>query len=170
MNAVLKKAQDALSIIDVTLRRSNIELNEEYENFDLETSESKIQMFREVSKVYSLTKSESSQSSKEQDSENQASKDTPTYYIFRYAVGVRLVSTSEIENESEPLVYLEITAEFDARYRASSFLSDDEIDSFSKDNVGVNVWPFWREYVHSTCGKLGLKKVIPVPFYRITKQ
>jgi hypothetical protein len=167
MNAALKNAQDSLKILDVTLRRSNIELNDDYENFDLETVESKIQMFREVSKVYSLTNSELSHSPKAPKPEGEEQTETPSFYIFRYSVGIRAVSTSEVDTESEPTVYLEMTAEFDARYKTSSYLSDDEINSFCKDNVGINVWPFWRELVQSSCGKLGLQKIIPIPFYRI---
>lgn len=168
MNAVLKRAQDALRISDVTLRRCNIDLNDKFDHFDLEELDSKIQMFREVVTVYSLNDAEASQRVSSVEQEIEPKSGAVSYYIFRYAVGVRLVSLSEDETEDEPLVYLVITAEFDARYRATSILTDEEIQSFSKDNVGINVWPFWREHVYSACGKLGLKKIIPVPFYRIT--
>ncbi len=59
-------------------------------------------------------------------------------------------------------VRLHIAAKFALNYTASSLdgVSDESLDAFGKVNGIHNVWPYWREYVQSTVGRLGLPPLI----------
>lgn len=95
---------------------------------------------------------------------------------FYFGAGVRLVDKNALEtaeaDEALPdnAVYLEIESEFLARYGIELGHEEDTIDhalqEFARYDVGYHVWPYWREYVQSTCARLGLPP-IPIPMYRI---
>ena len=92
-------------------------------------------------------------------------------YKFVYSVGIRLIfkQEEEIENQEnyEPIV--EIVCDFEAKYLSQKQLSEEELKAFSKSNVGYHVWPFWREYVQSTCARIGMSPPFDVPLYIIRK-
>ncbi|HBL7006823.1 TPA: hypothetical protein LSH92_001993 [Citrobacter koseri] len=86
-------------------------------------------------------------------------------YIFRYAIGVRLVKEEDGDDvNAQALVSIE--AEFDACYFAQCELEKPVLEAFSFNNVGYNVWPYWREIVQGSCSKLGINP-IRVPFYKL---
>ena len=86
-------------------------------------------------------------------------------YKSVYSVGIRLIfkQEEEIENQEnyEPIV--EIVCDFEAKYLSQKQLSEEELKAFSKSNVGYHVWPFWREYVQSTCARIGMSPPFDVP-------
>ena len=107
-----------------------------------------------------------------------------TMVIFRFKAAVRLVDhvdkvpvvskkkAKTREPVSELIVRLEISAEFGAHYRLRPG-SDVEalkpaLEEFGACNVGFHVWPYWREYVQSTCARMGIP-TIPVGVYRLPK-
>lgn len=106
----------------------------------------------------------------EDSGENQA------FVHFYFTAGVRLVDGSALKAAeaddllSEDAVYVEIESEFCARYCIGDTDEQDAIEQalqeFARYNVGYHVWPYWREYVQSTCGRLGIPP-IPIPMYRI---
>lgn len=93
--------------------------------------------------------------------------------------GVRFVEVDQIDgsddevisapqDDVEPHVKAELKATFIAEYALTcDDLSQDAINEFSKKNAGFHIWPYWREYLHTTCSRCNLPPVV-VPMYQIT--
>lgn len=98
-----------------------------------------------------------------------------TVVIFCFRTGIRLIDhlapiakkgkkkpTKEAE-PSEGKVHLEILAEFAAHYRLRPGSDVEALKSafteFGNYNVGLHVWPYWREYVQSTCARMGIPPI-----------
>lgn len=62
----------------------------------------------------------------------------------------------------------EITAEFELIYhfRHSEWVTQESISHFAGINGVFNCWPFWRELVGSTLGRMGLPGVV-VPLFLV---
>lgn len=89
------------------------------------------------------------------------------FYTFHYEVGSRLVPlehSDEESSEEDQEALITIEARFEAIYRAKRELEKEELQAFAARNVGYNVWPYWREYLQSTCNRMGITP-IKVPFY-----
>jgi preprotein translocase subunit SecB len=71
------------------------------------------------------------------------------------------------KNEQDPP--LRVKASFVLFYAITSFegISDDHIYAFGATNGMLNVWPYWREFIHSTTGRMGLPKPVIAPVFRI---
>jgi len=52
--------------------------------------------------------------------------------------------------------------------KPGAHLSDEALQLFADHNVPFNVWPYWREVVHATFGRMGLPRVV-IPLYRMKK-
>jgi hypothetical protein len=65
-------------------------------------------------------------------------------------------------------VIAELNAEFYLEYRVEGSLPENEVlEAFGKDNVPFHMWPYWREFIHSMCGRTGLPElVLPMFVYR----
>lgn len=108
---------------------------------------------------------------------NEASAEpSSTFILLNFAAGVRLVDGEALAAAEdggslpEEAQYLEIEAEFMARYRlnpaADLEAERPAIEEFGRYNLGYHVWPYWREFVQSTCARMGIPP-IPVPMYQI---
>lgn len=75
---------------------------------------------------------------------------------------VELGDAATLENK----IQVFITTEFEATYLATDMVEEEAIAEFAKSNVPFNIWPFWREYVQSTCQRIGLTPTIAMPFYK----
>lgn len=93
--------------------------------------------------------------------------------VFNFTAGTRLVDKDAVlEGGSADLegntVYIEITAELCAHYNIPADLDIEDheaaFEEFGRRNAGYHVWPFWREYVQSTCSRMGIPP-IPIPFF-----
>ncbi|WP_415904577.1 hypothetical protein ACMXYW_14960 [Neptuniibacter sp. QD48_55] len=84
-------------------------------------------------------------------------------YIFTYAVAIRAIP----EEDSDTAI-MEIKAKFEVAYTSSIKVSPDAIVEFGNYNVGYHVWPYWREFVQSSCSRLGISP-IEVPFYKVSE-
>jgi len=82
---------------------------------------------------------------------------------FQYEAAVRLVDDN-LDQANVHYVKVEIIAIFTSEYQISKTSDFDEQDmsKFHTYNVRHHVWPYWREYVQSTCARMGLP-VICVP-------
>ncbi len=62
---------------------------------------------------------------------------------------------------------MSIEATYGLVYRIADFkeFSQNHLDAFAQVNGYFNVWPFWRELVHSTLGRIGLR-AIAIPTLR----
>lgn len=159
MNSCLKSAQNSLCIQSVNLRESEIFVRDDIDLSELDRAETASQSFRMVvrAKEISLTDPEGG--------------DDAWDYRFIYSVGIRLIYLSE-EDESTKDDYkpiLEIVADFEVKYISLNKLNKEELKAFSTDNVGYHVWPYWREYVQSTCARIDLSPALEVPVYIISR-
>ena len=147
MTSAFEKAKKALEIKSVELRNFAVFIDEEIEASDIEKIEAIQQSFRTINKVKEMSVK---------------SDDSVWYeYNFFYSVGVRLVEESENEDE-QPL--LQITATYNTVYKSEEKLEPGSLKAFSKENVGYHVWPYWREFVQSSCSRLNVP-LIPMPLY-----
>ncbi len=160
MNSCLKSAQKSLCIQAVNLKESKIHIKDEIDIENIDRKKTSIQSFRGVDRIKVI-------SSVIPESEEEIQD-----YRFIYAVGVRLIFSSEREESTkdgyEPI--LEIVGVFEARYLSKAKLDEDELGAFSNDNVGYHVWPYWREYVQSTCARIGFSPAFEVPVYIVAQR
>lgn len=87
-------------------------------------------------------------------------------YKYTYHAGVRLVNGELTPDVREEDVMVEIKASFDAFYTSGELLSEESAQVYGEKNVKFHIWPFWREFVQSTCGRVGLVPAIEIPVYR----
>jgi len=93
--------------------------------------------------------------------------DDDTYaYTYSFTAGIRLV---EKKNTKDDKFLVQIEAKFEAIYLSDKELKKDCIQEFGDRNVQIHVWPYWREYVQSTCMRMGINP-IPVPLFAISNQ
>lgn len=92
-----------------------------------------------------------------------------TISVVRYVIefGARTVEPQD-ESESSSKVdavktIFETICRFNVDFSASEELSDESLSSFAKNAVH-NAWPYWREYIQSTCARAGLPNIEVPPF------
>ena len=159
MNECLKNAQQCLHIQAVNLKESNIFVRDNVDLSVFDREESKIQSFRSVDRVREI-------------SFTNTDDEEIWDYRFNYSVGTRLILSDEDEiskqEDYEPVI--EITATFEAKYLSQHQLKEDEFKAYSIDNVGYHVWPYWREYVQSSCARIGFSPAFEIPVYIISQK
>lgn len=149
MSSLLQEAQRLLKIKTVYLQNSFINLSEDFDTNDLDNTAISMQSFEGVSKI------------REANFEN----DDKAWweYNFYFAVGIRIVD-EEIEKNEEITPVVEIKGTFCAKYESPERLTQEQMEAFAEKNVGFNVWPYWREYVQSSCMRLNIEP-IEIPLY-----
>jgi hypothetical protein len=99
--------------------------------------------------------------------------------LFKFATAVRLVEQQALKalrDDGKEIsgneVKLEIKAEFGVQYEIVDGVDlmkmESSLAAFCQHNVGFHVWPYWREFVHSTCARMGIP-LVPVPMYQIKR-
>lgn len=152
MNTALKKAHDNLEIKAVTMRSCFAELKDNTESFEIIEIEKETQLYNGVEKAKEMSFS---------------SEDKEWWeYSFYYIVGVRQIEKKNSEDDANesPNILVEIRASFSALYVSKEKLDQETINAFSEDNVGYNVWPYWKEFVQSTAARLNISAP-EIPFY-----
>jgi len=157
MSDALKRAQDCLVIHAVNLRESRVEIQDDIDLVVYDRAQAQRQSFSATRRV------------QESILRDDTSAEDAREYRFDHALGVRFLRSEEEAESEDPLVDLEITAVFQARYACAQKLDEEALRAFAKDNVGFQVWPYWREFVQSTCNRLGMSPPIDIPMYRIKK-
>jgi hypothetical protein len=159
MNDALKQAQQCLAIHSVNLRESRVEVHSEVEPWAYDRSRARPQSFRQVNRVQEV----------EIQIENESERSWE--YRFHYALGVRLINLEANHGEEgdQPTADMEIVAIFQARYLCRRRLEQEEVSAFAQDNVGYHVWPYWREFVQTSCNRIGLASPIEIPMYWLTR-
>ena len=92
---------------------------------------------------------------------------------MRYLLGPiadELKENSDNQDQFDDLVAAEIIAVFTSEYVINC---DDDLDKeaileFGRINVPHQIWPYWREYCHTTCSRMSLPVSI-LPMYAINK-
>lgn len=79
-------------------------------------------------------------------------------YTFRYGCGVRLVRSDEVGDE-EASPFFEVMGEFEASYLAQHEYEQPILDAFGRAEVGMQVWPYWREFVQSSSNRMGIHEL-----------
>lgn len=163
MNEQLKSAQESLRIQGVFLRNNQTAIKESEFDPDLLVQLSYVtQEFNSVSDIKEATYSNQKQPEKSEIFE----------YRFSHTNGIRVISEGDEEaamsDDYEP--YIVIIATFEAKYLSSKRLKEAELEAFSEENVGYHVRPYWREYVQSSCARIGLNPFLKVPMLRCSNQ
>ena len=155
MSDGLKESQRKLFLESINLRVSHVFVKEHLDLESLDQSTTLTQSFRSVDSVNELEPSTNEEGSDQ------------WIYKFIYNIGNRLIQESEQEASQEedfqPL--FEVIAFFEAKYVSTEKVEAAELEKFSEHNVGFNVWPYWREYVQSSCMRVGLCPPLEVPYY-----
>lgn len=92
-------------------------------------------------------------------------------YRVRIHLGLRLVSPGSgkkkptADGKVHPLAQIEST--WVAEYRTDTNPGGPALEAFARENAGLHVWPYWREYVTSQCARMNLPKVT-LPLARAT--
>jgi len=92
---------------------------------------------------------------------NEESKRLSIYLTF----GVRLARDAD----EGPDVLVNVAAKFVLVYSVKSFegIDEDHVHAFSLTNGVFNAWPYWREFVQTTTGRMGLPRPVIVPVFRL---
>ncbi|EOW9144760.1 TPA: hypothetical protein RI735_002132 [Vibrio cholerae] len=158
-DSMLKDAVSNLAIENIVLKEMTVKT---HDDFDPDTVPEDIflngQSYRNVVRVQSFSVND---------------EDVVSLYRYTYSLGLRFIPTEqrvrheagEIEgDELEP--YIEFTARFFADYHSEKELEKDSVDAFGEKHVGFHIWPYWRELIQSSCGRLGINSIV-IPPYRI---
>ena len=150
-----ESAQQKLRILTVNLRGATIGFGENTDVWSIQTSKAEItqqslRRFAEFQEAELVS----------------TDKDLKLWqYTFSYALGVRLLKKNDKGEDDDENPLLVISAQFAAVYLSDGKLTEDEVNAFSRDQAVVHIWPYWREYVQSSCFRLGLSRPINVPTF-----
>ncbi len=75
----------------------------------------------------------------------------------------------DAENPEDVLADIEAIFVSDYDVKPDSNLIQEGIDKFCQENAVFNVWPYFREYVHSVCARCRLPSVT-LPMFQLTKR
>jgi len=146
---LLKKAAEVLTPVGVYLRSSKVYTHPEFHP-QQNNNELQVQYKSKHLSEYKLLRAED---------------ENPSFIAFQYEAGVRLVD-EKVDEKDGAYVQAEILTVFTSEYQlkdADAF-DEDAMSEFLNCNVRFHVWPFWREYLQSTCTRMGLP-VIPLPHH-----
>ena len=89
---------------------------------------------------------------------------------LRGPISDELKESLESEEQLDKLMAVEIAAIFTSEYAITcdEELPQEAILEFGRINVPHQVWPYWREYCHSTCSRMSLPVSI-LPMFVINK-
>lgn len=153
----ITKAMDSLAIQRVYLRSCEIRSNDEFEvgffegRFENQLRHSPVKFMR-LDGV----------------DENGGSIKCVRYVI---EFGWRVVSHDESQEATEPSpsnTAFETIARFNVDYSVKADVDDESLNAFLKNAVH-NAWPYWREFVQSTCARAGIP-VVEIPPFRLPKK
>ena len=155
---LLLEAQKALHIRSVYLRSSSFELKEDFFP-DAERLEREIRVASVAPRTllhYSLTSEEDGKSAVE----------------YRVLFGANLFPVSVSDDEAADPAnatkrLASIVATFAAFYDVKSPITDDHIKAFGIKNAPFHIWPYWREFVHSTFGRMALAGIVLPMMHRL---
>jgi hypothetical protein len=142
MNANLQKAIDTLHIHDVYQRSSVAQCVNGFEpKYD-----------QDIEKLVTQTKHGVKQA--------QLAKVDETQWLVRVFIelGARLMDPRVEEEDESVRAFIE--AEFVAEYTVDEELEQACIDEYALKNASYHVWPYWREFLMSQCGRMHLPRLV----------
>jgi preprotein translocase subunit SecB len=72
-------------------------------------------------------------------------------------LGIKWVN---IENADQNEFLAQIEAVYISEYLITKKISQESIDEFALKNSSFHVWPYWREFLSSTCQRMCLPKIM----------
>lgn len=155
MNDIFKAARDNLDIQQVYLAKGAINTSKEFSptSFDHLLYESQHFVIVDAIKVSEI----------ENVSEDNGT-DSCISYIYEYFIdtGVRLVPKGTVNSVEDSDVLVEIEATFRNVYHCKIELEEESLYEFGKQNALYHTWPYWREYIHATCARLGVNPALTI--------
>ena len=142
MNANLQKAIDTLRIHDVYLKNSVAQCVNDFDpKYD-----------QEIDNLVTQTKHGVKQT--------QLAQLDETQWLVRVYIelGARLVDPRVTDEAESVRAFIE--AEFVAEYTIDEELEQACIDEFALKNASYHVWPYWREFLMSQCGRMHLPRLM----------
>ena len=148
-NKLLQAAVDALEVTNIGLFNSHCELADQFLPFyDSSVNQLHTQFKHLVTRTEQITFTDDEGINTD---------------LFRFHVefGARLVASDTEEQEPDNLVQKAlIEATFVAEYKLKSeHLAEEAMQEFALKNVSFQVWPYWREYLASTCDRMNLPRI-----------
>ncbi len=153
MNPLLKRAEKLLHISEVLVRESSVKLSDDIVFIKFGDMPKAQQAYQTMVKIEELTMSKD------------GAEEIRFLYMFRYATGIRLIQFKDKDahvDKVEPL--FEIEADFEACYLSEKEVTREELEAFSQIHIGPTVWPYWREFVQSSCSRMGIDTIRVPPF------
>ncbi len=153
---LLQKAQKSLRISDVYMRKSTVGVSDSYEHRSVEVENLQSQFRHLVEKSEVLVEEDNSDGSK-------------LFRVhldlgFRWGVDKSKSSLEPTDapdaDESEFEELGRIEAKYVAEYEVTEDLSQECLDVFALRNASYHVWPYWREYVTSSCARMNVPKLV----------
>ena len=158
MNAeALKKAQQALQIADVYLRNASMHVDDAYEHRTPIAEGLRTQYRHIVEKSEVL--------------ESEAGEGRTQLFRVHLVLGFRWgVETEQKDVDDNPTTssddgvdFLEagrIDAKYVAEYALLSELEQECLDEFALHNASYHVWPYWREFILSSCQRMNAPRMM----------
>lgn len=155
----LQKAQKGLRITDVYMRTSTVVVSQEYEHRSIDVDALQSQFHHLVEKSEIL----------EEEDGNNKQRLFRVFVDLGYRWGFSSneptdaatsdeLASGSIESDFEELG--RIQAKFVAEYEIIEDLARECLDEFALKNASYHVWPYWREYVTSSCARINVPKVV----------
>ena len=88
-------------------------------------------------------------------------------FFLKIPMTLRAKKKSEPET-AEPLVRINCTFVLIYAIKTWEGLSEDQFGAFAQTSGMFNVWPFWRQVVHTSTLHLGLPTIV-LPTYRVSE-
>lgn len=168
MDKALKRAIGALQIADVYLKSSSVHTMEQWDPKRADLSKLKYQFLHVIDKSEIIDVEESDGA----DGDKVTAK---SFFLVYMTLGSRVVDESVPEGGSDKKHTQEPLAQIEGTFVAEYLLGDDfdqsdeeALKAFALSNASFHVWPYWREYLMSTCTRLNLPK-IPLPVKQFAK-
>jgi len=158
-NEKLILAQSALKLRDIYVREVNSSVSKKFVPF-LEPNEDEIRFQTRIgTQGHMVIKAKA-------DDKETTNEEVDRFVDYRVLVGARFldpsVSDEEMENKdlAADKIVAEISALYSVLYEIVSEVDKEAIATFGERNAPFHIWPFWREYLQSSCGKMHLPMVL----------
>lgn len=153
----LKKAQKALQIADVYLRNASMHVDDTYEHRS-PTIEGLQTQYRHLVEKSEVLESESG------DARTRLFR---VHLVLGFRWGTETeqkdVDESRITSSNDATDFSEagrIDAKYVAEYALLSELEQECLDEFALHNASYHVWPYWREFILSSCQRMNAPKMM----------
>lgn len=161
---LLNQAQKGLALTDVYVRECSTSLDDRFLPFAGLNDEWEVQTriqtaFHRVAEAVPVIEADGQAPS------------SATFVEYKVVAGARFVHPSlSVSDVDGPVCAAgEIVVVFAVVYRASDTLPNSALGEFGRRNAPFHVWPYWREYLHSTTGRMRLPPAV-LPMFKFSSQ